>query len=74
MTDSVEVTLHRRRAKGERRKEILQHLAGMLNETKLEKITTARIAEAMNISEGLLYRYIKSKADMFDALIDFAED
>lgn len=74
MTDSVEVTLHRRRAKGERRKEVLQHLAGMLNETKLEKITTARIAEAMNISEGLLYRYIKSKADMFDALIDFAEE
>lgn len=61
-------------AKAERRKEVLQHLAGMLNETKLEKITTARIAEAMNISEGLLYRYIKSKADMFDALIDFAEE
>ena len=74
MTDAVEVTLSHRRTKGERRQKVLQHLAGMLNEATLEKITTARIAEAMDISEGLLYRYFKNKADMFDALIDFAEE
>ena len=74
MTDAVEVTLSHRRTKGERRQKVLQHLAGMLNEATLEKITTARIAEVMDISEGLLYRYFKNKADMFDALIDFAEE
>ena len=74
MTDAVEVTLSHRRTKGERRQKVLQHLAGMLNEATLEKITTARIAEVMDISEGLLYRYFKNKADMFDSLIDFAEE
>jgi len=65
MTDAVEVTLSHRRTKGERRQKVLQHLAGMLNEATLEKITTARIAEVMDI---------KNKADMFDSLIDFAEE
>lgn len=74
MTNSVEVTLPRRRSKNERRMEVLQQLAGMLNETTLEKITTARIAEAMDISEGLLYRYFKNKAAMYDSLIDFIEE
>lgn len=54
--------------------EVLQQLAGMLNEKTLEKITTARIAEAMDISEGLLYRYFKNKAAMYDSLIDFIEE
>lgn len=74
MTNSVEVTLPRRRSKNERRMEVLQQLAGMLNEKTLEKITTARIAEAMDISEGLLYRYFKNKAAMYDSLIDFIEE
>ena len=47
MTDAVEVTLSHRRTKGERRQKVLQHLAGMLNEATLEKITTARIAESL---------------------------
>ena len=74
MTNSVEVTLPRRRSKNERRMEVLQQLAGMLNEKTLEMITTARIAEAMDISEGLLYRYFKNKAAMYDSLIDFIEE
>ena len=74
MTNSVEVTLPRRRSKNERRMEVLQQLAGMLNEKTLEMITTARIAEAMDLSEGLLYRYFKNKAAMYDSLIDFIEE
>ena len=49
MTDAVEVTLSHRRTKGERRQKVLQHLAGMLNEATLEKITTARIAEVLSL-------------------------
>ena len=39
-----------------------------------DRITTARLAEQLGLSEAALYRHFKSKAAMFEALIEFAED
>jgi len=38
------------------------------------RITTASLARAVGVSEAALYRHFASKAKMFEALIDFAED
>ena len=74
MTDAVEVTLSHRRTKESAARKSCSTLQACSTKQRLKKITTARIAEVMDISEGLLYRYFKNKADMFDALIDFAEE
>ena len=58
---------------GNRRQEILQTLAKML-ERQNTKITTAALASELNISEAALYRHFPSKAKMFESLIDFAEE
>lgn len=58
---------------GEKRLQILQTLAAMLENPKGEKITTAALAGRMNCSEAALYRHFASKAQMFEALIDFIE-
>jgi TetR/AcrR family transcriptional regulator len=59
---------------GERREEILQVLARMLQEEPGEHITTAALARAVGVSEAALYRHFPSKARMFEALIEFIED
>ena len=59
--------------KGHRRDEILQALAKLLEEKNKEKISTARLAQAVGISEAALYRHFNKKAEMYDALIDFSE-
>jgi TetR/AcrR family transcriptional regulator len=59
---------------GERREEILQVLARMLQEQPGEHITTAALARAVGVSEAALYRHFPSKARMFEALIEFIED
>lgn len=64
----------RRRSKIDRRTEILQSLAALLEEPSAEKITTARLAAELGVSEGALYRHFKGKAEMYDALIDFAQE
>src|SRR5467141_1163819 len=61
------------RAKGERRLEILKALAHMLEAPKWERITTAALAEKLDVSEAALYRHFASKAQMFEGLIEFIE-
>ena len=64
----------RKRAKpGERREQILQALASMLEQPGAERITTAALAARLQVSEAALYRHFASKAQMFEALIDFIE-
>ncbi len=58
---------------GERRAQILQCLAGMLEDGGVERITTAALAQRLQVSEAALYRHFASKAQMFDALIEFIE-
>ncbi|WP_122153090.1 nucleoid occlusion factor SlmA [Paraburkholderia sp.] len=58
---------------GERRVHILQTLAAMLEAPKNEKITTAALAARLGVSEAALYRHFASKAQMFEALIEFIE-
>jgi TetR/AcrR family transcriptional regulator len=58
---------------GQRRQDILQALAHMLEQPKGDKITTAALARKLAFSEAALYRHFASKAQMFDGLIDFIE-
>jgi len=58
---------------GERRLEILQTLASMLETPKGEKITTAALAARLECSEAALYRHFASKAQMYEGLIEFIE-
>ena len=61
------------RKPGERRLQILQTLAAMLQEPKPEKITTASLAARVGVSEAALYRHFASKAQMYEGLIEFIE-
>ncbi|MEQ1516428.1 MAG: nucleoid occlusion factor SlmA [Usitatibacteraceae bacterium] len=63
-----------KREPGERRREILQTLAHMLENPKSEKITTALLASKLDVSEAALYRHFASKAQMFEGLIEFIEE
>ncbi|AVR94661.1 nucleoid occlusion factor SlmA [Pseudoduganella armeniaca] len=58
---------------GQRKLQILQALAAMLEHPKGEKITTAALARKLEVSEAALYRHFASKAQMFEGLIDFIE-
>src|SRR5471032_751934 len=58
---------------GERKAQILQTLAAMLENPKGERITTALLAARLEVSEAALYRHFASKAQMFDGLIEFIE-
>ena len=58
---------------GERKLQILQTVAEMLEQPKSEKITTAALADKLDISEAALYRHFASKAQMFEGLIEFIE-
>jgi TetR/AcrR family transcriptional regulator len=58
---------------GERKLQILQAVAQMLEQPKGEKITTAALAAKLEISEAALYRHFASKAQMFEGLIEFIE-
>jgi TetR/AcrR family transcriptional regulator len=59
--------------RGERKLQILQVLAEMLQQPKGEKITTAALAARIDVSEAALYRHFASKAQMFEGLIEFIE-
>jgi TetR/AcrR family transcriptional regulator len=59
---------------GERKLQILQVLAEMLQDPKGEKITTAALAERLDVSEAALYRHFASKAQMYEGLIEFIEN
>ncbi|MEO5797334.1 MAG: nucleoid occlusion factor SlmA [Rhodoferax sp.] len=58
---------------GERRVQILQALATMLEQPGSERITTAALAARLDVSEAALYRHFASKAQMFEGLIEFIE-
>ncbi|GAA4337748.1 nucleoid occlusion factor SlmA [Variovorax defluvii] len=58
---------------GERRVQILQALASMLEQPGAERVTTAALAARLAVSEAALYRHFASKAQMFEGLIDFIE-
>ena len=58
---------------GERKLQILQTVAEMLEQPKGEKITTAALAARLELSEAALYRHFASKAQMFEGLIEFIE-
>ena len=58
---------------GERKLQILQALAAMLEQPKGEKITTAALAARLDVSEAALYRHFASKAQMFEGLLEFIE-
>ena len=58
---------------GERKNQILQTLAEMLEKPQQEKITTAALAARLDVSEAALYRHFASKAQMFEGLIEFIE-
>lgn len=58
---------------GERRTQILQALAEMLQQPGADRITTAALAARLEVSEAALYRHFASKAQMFEGLIDFIE-
>jgi TetR/AcrR family transcriptional regulator len=68
-----ELPARKRPKPGERRVQILQALAGMLEQPAGERITTAALAEHLQVSEAALYRHFASKAQMFEGLIEFIE-
>lgn len=61
------------RQTGERKNEILQTLAQMLEAPQAEKVTTAGLAARLEVSEAALYRHFASKAQMYEGLIEFIE-
>ena len=72
--DAGDTPAARKRPKpGERRVQILQMLATMLEQPGAERITTAALASRLSVSEAALYRHFASKAQMFEGLIDFIE-
>jgi TetR/AcrR family transcriptional regulator len=58
---------------GERRVQILQTLASMLEQPASDRVTTAALAAKLDVSEAALYRHFASKAQMFEGLIEFIE-
>ncbi len=63
-----------KRQKGERRQQILECLAHMLQANPGERITTAALASEVGVSEAALYRHFPSKTKMFEGLIEFIEE
>jgi TetR/AcrR family transcriptional regulator len=76
MSDTLAATASARPARpkpGERRLQILQTLATMLQEPDGDRVTTAALAGRLQVSEAALYRHFASKAQMFEGLIEFIE-
>jgi TetR/AcrR family transcriptional regulator len=69
----ADAAVRKRPKPGERRVQILQALAAMLEQPAGERITTASLAARLEVSEAALYRHFASKAQMFEGLIDFIE-
>ena len=71
--DEASAPTRKRPKPGERRLQILQTLAAMLEQPGAERVTTAGLAAAIGVSEAALYRHFASKAQMFEGLIDFVD-
>jgi TetR/AcrR family transcriptional regulator len=67
------VVVRKRPRPGERRVQILETLASMLQQPGADRITTAALAAKLQVSEAALYRHFASKAQMFEGLIEFIE-
>ena len=65
--------MRKRPKPGERRVQILQALATMLEQPGAERVTTSALAARLEVSEAALYRHFASKAQMFEGLIEFIE-
>ncbi|MFO6423898.1 nucleoid occlusion factor SlmA [Motilimonas sp. KMU-193] len=61
-------------SKTNRKEQILQALAHMLETAPGQRITTAKLAKEVGVSEAALYRHFPSKARMFEGLIEFIEE
>ena len=72
-TPSASPPVRKRPKPGERRVQILQTLASMLQQPGADRVTTAALAARLDVSEAALYRHFASKAQMFEALIEFIE-
>ena len=72
-TGAATAPARKRPRPGERRVQILQVLAEMLQQPGAERITTAALAAKLDVSEAALYRHFASKAQMFEGLIEFIE-
>ncbi|MBV8604526.1 MAG: nucleoid occlusion factor SlmA [Pelomonas sp.] len=70
---AADAPVRKRPRPGERRVQILQTLAGMLEQPGAERVTTAALAAKLAVSEAALYRHFASKAQMFEGLIEFIE-
>jgi len=70
---SATTRMRKRPKPGERRTQILQTLAEMLEKPGAERVTTAALAARIEVSEAALYRHFASKAQMFEGLIEFIE-
>jgi TetR/AcrR family transcriptional regulator len=70
---AVAPQVRKRPRPGERRLQILETLATMLEEPGAERVTTAALAAKLDVSEAALYRHFASKAQMFEGLIEFIE-
>jgi TetR/AcrR family transcriptional regulator len=60
--------------KKNRKQDILQNLAFMLENELSDRITTAKLAKQVGVSEAALYRHFPSKARMYESLLDFSEE
>ena len=69
----LEAVVRKRPKPGERRVQILEALASMLEQPGAERITTSALAARLGVSEAALYRHFASKAQMFEGLIEFIE-
>jgi len=72
-TQAEEAPARKRPKPGERRVQILQTLAQMLEQPGGERVTTAALAAKLQVSEAALYRHFASKAQMFEGLLDFID-
>jgi TetR/AcrR family transcriptional regulator len=72
-TLAADKPVRKRPKPGERRVQILQTLAAMLEQPGAERVTTAALAARLDVSEAALYRHFASKAQMFEGLIEFIE-
>lgn len=71
--EASSTTPHHRAQPGERRLQVLQALAKLLELPGGERVTTAALANSLQVSEAALYRHFASKAQMFEGLLDFIE-
>ena len=71
----IETPKIEKRTVKERRQQVLTVLIHMLHsERGMERMTTARLAKVVGVSEAALYRYFPSKTKMFEALIEHIEN